>query len=198
MAPEVMPTLTFVQGADRMITAARPTAGGLFVRFADEHEGVIPLADLKLRHPLVRVSMPQPYVIELHLANGDVEDVPWDFARHYVDERYRLGSEDAGARGRRILSERLRSIRSERGVTQQELADRAGISRVSVVRIEAGEQLPRYHTLTALSDALVYPWSNYSWGEAKAPPLVPSPYHADGRPSPLPARRPRSAVSPAR
>jgi len=149
-----MTTLTFVKGAERMITAARATAGGVFVRFADEREGVIPNTDLRLPHPVLRVSVPQPYLIELHLANGDMAEVPWDFARHYADERYRAGSDEAGARGRRLLGERLRSMRSQRGATQQELADRAGISRVSVVRIEAGEQSPRYQTLAALSDAL--------------------------------------------
>ena len=42
-------------------------------------------------------------------------------------------------------------------MTQAELSSNAGIGRVTLVRIENGEQSPRYETLIALSRALGRP-----------------------------------------
>ena len=149
-----MTAITYVRGAERMVTAARLTPEGVYVRFADERAGVIPLADLALSAVPDHVTVPRPHVIEIHLANGRTEEVPWDFARHYADERYRERSEEVAARGRRLVGERLRTLRSERNVTQQELAERSGVSRVTIARIESGARLPRYQTLIALARGL--------------------------------------------
>jgi DNA-binding XRE family transcriptional regulator len=152
-----MGTLVFVKGAERMVTAARLAPEGVYVRFADAREGVIPIAELALPSVPLRVTVPNPHLIRLFLRGSGTEDIPWDFARHYVDEQYRSASVDAGARGRRLFAQRLRALRSEMGVTQKELASRSGISRVSIARIEIGEQSPRYGTLTALAKALDVP-----------------------------------------
>jgi DNA-binding XRE family transcriptional regulator len=152
-----MSTLTYVTGAERMITAARVCEDGIYVRFADEHSGVIPWAELRLTSPLERLVVPRPHVVEMHLAGGGVEEVPWDFARHFADERYRASAEAEAARGRLVLGDRVRALRSERGDTQHALAQRAGVNRVSIARIEAGDQLPRYRTLVALANALDVP-----------------------------------------
>ncbi|MBA7589090.1 hypothetical protein ES708_31165 [subsurface metagenome] len=42
-------------------------------------------------------------------------------------------------------------------MTQSELAEAAGIGRVTQVRIENGEQSPRYETLAAIAQALRRP-----------------------------------------
>lgn len=152
-----MTTLTYVQGAERMITAATLTSNGVYVRFADQREGTVPFSDLRLPDLPRRVVVPRPHVIELHMADGGVEEVPWDFARHYADERYQASSDGARAKGRRALAQRLRALRVERGITQQALADRAGLNRVSVARLETGGQLPRYRTLVSLAGALDVP-----------------------------------------
>lgn len=152
-----MTTLTFVQGAERMVTAARLDPEGIYVRFADERAGLVPLDDLELSGAPRRVTVPRPHLIAIHMADGTVEELPWDFARHYADQRYRARSEEAKSRGRDLLAERLRALRSAKEMTQRELAQKAGISRVSVARIETGEQLPRYATLLALAGALEVP-----------------------------------------
>jgi len=152
-----MATLTYVRGAQRMITAARVVEDGIYVRFADEHSGVVPWAELRLPGPVERLEVPRPHLIEIHLSGGGVEEVPWDFARHFADELYRASAEAAAARGRLILGERLRALRSQRGDSQHGLAQRAGVNRVSIARIEAGHQLPRYSTLVALAEALDVP-----------------------------------------
>ncbi len=149
-----MSTFTFVTGADRMIAAAALTEDGLRVRFADEREGVIPWGALRLPAEAVRVKVPRSHVIEVEMANGAVEEVPWDFARHFACAGYQSTSEVSAVRGRRLLGERVRTVRARRGLSQKALAHRARVSRVSVSRIEAGAQVPRYGTLVALAAAL--------------------------------------------
>lgn len=115
---------------------------------------MIPFSDLRLPGEPHHVSLPRPHVIEIGLADGRVEEVPWDFARHYVDEDYQARSEHAAERGRRLFGTRLRALRSQRRLSQEALSKRSGINRVTITRIEAGEQLPRYQTILALADAL--------------------------------------------
>ncbi len=49
---------------------------------------------------------------------------------------------------------RLRELRSEAGLTQQQLADRAGIHRVEVAKLEGGDRSPTWETVIALCRAL--------------------------------------------
>lgn len=53
-----------------------------------------------------------------------------------------------------IVGERIRSIRGEQGISQAELADKLGVSRASIVNIEAGRQRPPLHLLWKIADAL--------------------------------------------
>jgi DNA-binding XRE family transcriptional regulator len=148
---------TYVQGAERMMTRAELTPQGVRVRFADDQEGLIPLEVLQLSSPPKEVNLPDPYLFRLHLTNGDIEEIPWDYARHFADEGYRARTEQADAHGRRLLGKRLQRLRREVGLSQEELAKRAGISRVTIARIETGEQSPRYEALIALAKSLQIP-----------------------------------------
>lgn len=144
----------YVRNADRMVVAAGLAKDGLWVRFADEREGVVPLADLKLPGPVTSVSVPSPWIIHLHMHAGGCEVVPWDFARHFADPDYRSRSDAAADRDRRMLGEKLRAARRSRRLTQSQLAEKAGVSRVTIARIEAGQHAPRYDTLVAIVEAL--------------------------------------------
>ncbi|MCW2961177.1 MAG: transcriptional regulator, family [Thermoleophilia bacterium] len=53
-----------------------------------------------------------------------------------------------------LLGERVRRIREGAGLSQSQLATKAGISRTSLHMVEAGTGNPRYGTLLALADAL--------------------------------------------
>jgi len=112
---------------------------------------------LQLPCPPKEVSLLDPYLFRLHLANGDIKEIPWDYARHFADKGYREQTEQSAAHGRRLLSKRLQWLRREAGLSQEELAERAGISRVTIARIEAGEQSPRYETLVRLAKSLQIP-----------------------------------------
>lgn len=89
--------------------------------------------------------------------SGATAEIPWDFARHYCDPSYRPRVETVAAAGRQSIGSRIRSLREAARMTQEELSSRAGIGRVTLVRIEKGEQSPRYETLVALSRALGIP-----------------------------------------
>jgi transcriptional regulator with XRE-family HTH domain len=53
-----------------------------------------------------------------------------------------------------IFAARLRALRERAGLTQQALADAAGLHRVQVARFEAGRFAPRWDAVQALADAL--------------------------------------------
>jgi transcriptional regulator with XRE-family HTH domain len=55
---------------------------------------------------------------------------------------------------RQRLAFRLRRLREDRGLTQEELAKRSGISRVYVAFLEAGRQDPRVSIVMRLARAL--------------------------------------------
>lgn len=46
------------------------------------------------------------------------------------------------------------NLRKERGITQQEIADRTGIKRTNVARIESGKNAPTIEVLVKLAAAL--------------------------------------------
>jgi transcriptional regulator with XRE-family HTH domain len=55
----------------------------------------------------------------------------------------------------KTIGDTIRFYRGRQGMTQEQLADKAGIASTSVVRLEKGEiQRPRISTLTKIEDAL--------------------------------------------
>jgi len=151
-----------VANADRMMTAASPRKDGIELTFADGAAGVIPFADISEIGDvsnLKSIELPNPYTVVLTNMAGEEAEIPWDFARHYCDQSYRSPVEAVGAEGRLSIGARIRSLREESGSTQQALASRAGIGRVTLVRIEKGDQSPRYETLVALAAALGRPFA---------------------------------------
>jgi transcriptional regulator with XRE-family HTH domain len=50
--------------------------------------------------------------------------------------------------------EKMREIREKQGLSQQELADRAGVVKSTIYEAEVGRRIPRIQTLEKLADAL--------------------------------------------
>ena len=140
------------------MTKAVAMAGGIEVTFADGRSGLVPFARLCQRcrslSDLSGVELPNAYELVLETAGGERVEIPWDFARHYCDESYRPVVERVAAEGRKGLGARIRELREEAGLTQEGLAVTAGIGRVTLVRVERGEQSPRFETLVAVGRAL--------------------------------------------
>jgi DNA-binding XRE family transcriptional regulator len=146
-----------VKNANRMMTSATPTEEGLAVTFADGYKGLVPFADLPeigTAANLKDVELPNPYEITLQTHQGETVTLPWDFIRHYCDASYRPRMEAIAASGRKALGNRVRQLREAAGLTQEELVARAGIGRITLIRIEQGEQSPRYETLMRIAQAL--------------------------------------------
>ena len=149
-----------VKNADRMMSAINPLEEGIEFSFADGCTGVIPFSDLPEIAGLAdldRIELATPYEAVLWNARGETAEIPWDFARHYCDPSYRSRIAAVSARGRTALGTRIRQLRKDAGLTQQDLARSAGIGRVTLVRLEKGEQSPTLRTLLLLTAALGRP-----------------------------------------
>ena len=143
-----------VKNANRMMAPASLLDNGIELSFADGARGLIPYADVpevKVRAGISGLELPDPYEMALQTAEGERVEVSWAFARRHCGASYRPTAEAMAAMGRQALGGRVRRFR---GLTQVELARAAGIGRVTLVRLENGEQNPRFRTLTALARAL--------------------------------------------
>ena len=149
--------VVLVKNANRMMTTARLLDDGIELSFADGVKGLIPygeVPEVKVREGISALELPNPYEMVLQTAGGENVEIPWDFARHYCDATYRPTVEAIAALGRQTVGERVRRFRESSGLTQQALARAANIGRVTLVRLEKGEQSPRFKTLKAVADAL--------------------------------------------
>ena len=136
--------VVLVRNADRMMNAISPVEEGIELSFADGCTGVIPFSDIpEIEGPadLDRIELPTPYVAVLWNARGGTAEIPWDFARHYCDPSYRSRIEAVSARGRIALGEQIKRLREDASFTQLVLARSAGISRVTLLRLEKGQIL---------------------------------------------------------
>ncbi|MBI4268001.1 MAG: helix-turn-helix transcriptional regulator [Chloroflexi bacterium] len=149
-----------VKNAERMMTHGAANNKGIEITFADGCSGRIPFADIPEignASNLKSIELPNPYQINIRTSQGEIVELPWDFARHYCDSSYRTRVEAVASEGTRALGKRIRAVRESMGMTQLELAKAAGIGRVTEVRIENGEQSPRYKTLVAIAQTLRRP-----------------------------------------
>lgn len=150
------------------MTSVQSTVEGIEVVFADGVHGLIPFADLPevgAAGALAGMELPNPYELILRSRKGPHAEVPWDFARAYCDPEYRPRTNAIAEAGLQAIGERIRSMRERAGVSQQRLAARARIGRITLVRLEGGEQSPRYDTLASLADALGVPLNDLLAGE---------------------------------
>jgi len=160
-----------VKNAERMMTHAVVNKKGIEVTFADGCKGLIPFKDIsEIGKPskLTRIELPNPYQINIFNSKGEMVELPWDFMRPYCDSSYQKRIEEVASEGMRSLGKRIRAIRESIGMTQADLAKTAGIGRITEVRIENGDQSPRYETLSAIARALKKPVAELLAGEASA------------------------------
>ena len=146
-----------VRNANRMMTVASLLEEGIELSFADGSKGLIPYADvpeIKERGAVSSLELPNPYEMVVETECGEQVEIPWDFARHYCDSSYRPAIEAIAMQGRQTLGARIRDLRESAGMTQEALARAAAIGRVTLVRVEKGEQSPRFRTLDAIANAL--------------------------------------------
>jgi transcriptional regulator with XRE-family HTH domain len=68
---------------------------------------------------------------------------------------------------------RLRELRTNAGLTQKELAERAGLGLRMITYVESGEQTPSWATVVALSQALAVPTDAFLQPPGELPPPRP-------------------------
>lgn len=66
-----------------------------------------------------------------------------------------------------IIKNRVREIRANSGLTQEQLASLVGVARQSIISIEKGHFLPTIETALRLSEALQVPVEHLFWIEEK-------------------------------
>lgn len=81
-----------------------------------------------------------------------------------------------------ILSERLRSIREQKNLTQGDIENRTGLKRSYVSRLEHGRTIPSLATLEKFAQALAVPLYQffYDGGEPPKPASLPGAIHIGG------------------
>jgi DNA-binding XRE family transcriptional regulator len=149
-----------VANADRMIIAVVPGGKGIDATFADGSQGTVPFKDIPEvgnHSNLKSVELPNPYEVILTTPQNEQVELPWDFVRHYCDRTYRPKMELIAAEGRQVLGTRVRAFREDAGLTQEALAQAAGIGRVTLVRLENGKHVPKLGTLRAIAKILERP-----------------------------------------
>ena len=74
----------------------------------------------------------------------------------YMPEGYRLMQREADVEtnGDARFARRLRELREQAGLTQQQLGERAGMHKLTVAKLEQGIREPSWATVQALADAL--------------------------------------------
>ena len=160
-----------VKNAERMMISAEILMNGIAITFADGKGGMVPfeeIPEIGAIEVLDSVELPTPYEVVLRIKSGETVELPWDFVRHYCDSSYRPRVEAVALAGRQSIGVRIRQFREAAKLTQVALAQAAGIGRVTLVRIENGEQSPRYETLVALAQALGRPMGELLGGEEAA------------------------------
>ena len=153
-------TTVKVANADRMIIAVTPGDRGINASFADGYSGIVPfthIPEIGDLSNLNAVELPNPYEIILTNTQDERVELPWDFVRHYCDRTYRPRMEMVAAKGKQVLGSRVRRLRETANLTQEALAQAAGIGRITLVRLENGKHVPKLTTLKAIARALEKP-----------------------------------------
>jgi transcriptional regulator with XRE-family HTH domain len=154
---------TRIEQSHNMMTKASLKSEGIEVIFADGISGLIPysvIPEIENFSVIDKIKLPNFYELHIILKDKKTIELPWDFVRHYCDQRYKPRVDIIANYGRQTLGDVIRRIREKTNITQDELARLAGISRVTEVRLENGKHSPRYRTLQLIAKALDIPVSD--------------------------------------
>ncbi len=98
------------------------------------------------------------YYFTVQLKSGKEYTIPWDFILHICEERYEFH------RSRKIesissveIGRRVKALRNRKGFSQAYLAEKTGILRANIARIESGKHNPSLETLERISGAIGIP-----------------------------------------
>ena len=143
--------------AAQTVVRARLAPAGLDVWFADGVGARVPMRELRelVGGDPVGVSLDEDTeTVVLALGRGRRCPLPWDHFRYRADAAYKVSMNAQDSASLLAVGAKLRARRLHAGRTQAELAAAAGVSRVTLSRLESGQQEASVTTLRALAAAL--------------------------------------------
>jgi len=87
-------------------------------------------------------------------SEGDLEEIPGDVLRMMTNANYRAYVVRLASRWAGNIGRHLAALRKARGLTQQAVADAAGLGRVSLTKVETGKVEPSFATVVKLLAAM--------------------------------------------
>jgi DNA-binding XRE family transcriptional regulator len=131
----------------------------LRVWFADGSVAVVPAHKIEqagrpVTLDLSTVRLSDPHVILIDNMDGETEEIPWDFVRHYCDAEFARSERERERCSLKALGAQVRHYRERAGLSQEELARRAKIGRITLSRIENGKLYAQTKTLSKIAAAL--------------------------------------------
>ena len=139
-----------------IVQAEKRDENKLHVIFADGVESIVPIDVLPISLEEIDLNTVEirSNSIIIQRYDGEEEKVAWDVARRFGDPEFAREEEREDMRTRNKLGKHLKHIREEAGLTQDQLANMAEISRGTVNRIENGVNYPNSNTLRKLAEAV--------------------------------------------
>lgn len=131
----------------------------LRVWFADGSVAVVPAREIeKAGRPVTldlnTVRLSEPYVVLVDNTDDGTEEIPWDFIRHYCDAEFARSEREKYHLSLKALGTRVRHYRERAELSQEELARKAKVGRITISRIENGKLYAQTKTLTKIAEAL--------------------------------------------
>ena len=111
----------------------------------------------------VQVGEDLDYYFTIHFASGSTFEVPWDRVLYECEPDYAYFKPNRVKQDNSDLlfeAQQIRRLRKQAGLTQADLAKKAGMARPNLTRLEAGRCRPALETLDRIADALDQPVSS--------------------------------------
>lgn len=143
--------------AAETVTHVRLSSIGLEVWFADGLRSAMSAEDVRQRAdgwPTGVDLDEDAQTVVLHKHAGGAYPMPWDGFRFRADASYRAAMQVFAQDSVQTIGRRIRGWRKHLGLTQTGLTDAAGLSRITLSRIENGSQEATLPTLRAIAAAL--------------------------------------------
>ena len=145
-----LPTKKILPNADRHLEEVALSTDGRRVIFLFENGEGYSIARKDLPRddgtPITSIQIfDHRGAVALVQASGETYDLPWDSIKHYAH---------GGRQKKQTIGLILKKLRGERGLTQENLAKAAGLSRVHLTRLENGISTPTLTTLLKLTHIL--------------------------------------------
>ncbi len=134
----------------------------IIVEFADGKKGEVSLNSIPAPKTIVGVNQQSLSEsggrrAEFELENGEVVEYPWDFFRRLIDPEFEKMEDNENREARKKLGERICKLRNQKSLSQEQLAERSGLDRTTISRIERGKHQAGFDTLHSIAAGLQLP-----------------------------------------